>query len=77
MFFLDDLPEECLSEWQKDVIYRIVDYRYENRMPMVLTSNLSLADIREEWGPRTHSRLSSSANFIINMGIPDKRLTLG
>ena len=50
---LDDLGTENQSPWTREVIYRIIDARYESRLPTLATSNARIQDL----DPRVVSRL--------------------
>lgn len=45
MLVLDDLGKEQLTEWSASTLYRIVNRRYENDLPLIVTCNRSLADL--------------------------------
>jgi len=53
---LDDLGAEKVTEWSFSALYRVLDYRVGEMLPMVVTSNMSLGDLIE-WHPRIASRL--------------------
>ncbi len=44
VLFLDDLGAEKVSEWSQSVLFSIMDYRYRNELPTMITSNLLLND---------------------------------
>lgn len=52
---LDDMGAESISDWTGDILYQIVNGRYNEGRPLIVTSNLML----EEIGERLHERLSS------------------
>lgn len=45
LLILDDLGATAMSEADKAALLAIADQRYENRMPMIVTSNYSLDDV--------------------------------
>ncbi len=53
LLILDDFGTQNATEWAEEKLFQIVNYRYTNRLPMVITSNLVLDDIE----PRIRSRL--------------------
>lgn len=69
--FLDDLGAEKSSEWATSTIYSIIDARYREELPTIVTTNLSLPEISEKLDPRIASRLSSGK--IIQLTGPDRR----
>lgn len=54
---LDDLGEAEYSQYEKTVLFRIINYRYENDLPVGITTNLPLGTLEELLGDRTISRL--------------------
>jgi DNA replication protein DnaC len=57
LLILDDLGAEKASEWVKEQLYMLINYRYEHMLPVVITTNDSGAELEEELGRRTLSRL--------------------
>jgi DNA replication protein DnaC len=39
LLILDDLGKEKYSEWSSQVLFDIVDTRYRNQLPIIITSN--------------------------------------
>ena len=54
---LDDLGAEKASEWVKEQLYMLINYRYEHMLPIVITTNNSGAELDKELGRLTLSRL--------------------
>lgn len=57
LLILDDLGAEKASEWVKEQLYMLVNYRYEHMLPTVVTTNCTGAELDKELGRRTLSRL--------------------
>lgn len=57
LLHIDDLGAEKRSDWVLEQLYAIVDRRYEERRPLVVTTNLDQAKLEEQIGVRTVSRL--------------------
>jgi DNA replication protein DnaC len=57
LLHVDDLGAEKSSDWVLEQLYAIVDSRYEQERPMVVTTNLDEPALREQIGARTVSRL--------------------
>jgi len=55
--FLDDFGSNKESEFTLDCMTMILDYRYENKLPTVITSNASFDELLENVGARVYSRL--------------------
>lgn len=58
---LDDLGTEKASEWTNEQLYAIVNSRYKNLLPTIVTTNLSGAEFMERYGPRITRRLMNDA----------------
>jgi DNA replication protein DnaC len=58
LLVLDDIGAEKPSEWTQERLYSIVDHRYANCLPLIVTSNLPPAKLAGQTGERTASRLA-------------------
>ncbi len=75
---LDDLGNERLSDWAKDILHYIIINRYNDLKPMVITSNIELKSkkndeleesLEERMGTAIASRLSEVCEIIPVKGI--------
>ena len=48
LVIFDDLGAERSTDYALEKVYNIVDSRYRARLPMILTSNLTLTEMQEE-----------------------------
>lgn len=48
LLILDDLGAENSTPWAKEKIYEIVDSRYRDRKPIIITTNLRLEQLKEK-----------------------------
>jgi DNA replication protein DnaC len=53
LLILDDFGTQNATSWAKEKLFQIVNYRYINKLPLVVTTNLYMQDIEE----RIRSRL--------------------
>ncbi len=53
LLILDDFGTQNATEWAEEKLFQILNFRYTNRLPLVVTTNLPLDDIE----PRIRSRL--------------------
>lgn len=58
LLVLDDLGAEKISDWVKEVFYRIIDQRWLEQKPIIVTTNLDLKELEEKIGERVVSRLA-------------------
>ncbi len=57
LLILDDLGVHNYTEWTRNKIYSIINYRLNHRLPVIVTTNIVLEDLEEYLGERTTSRL--------------------
>jgi DNA replication protein DnaC len=57
LLHVDDLGAEKSSDWVFEQLYAIVNERYEAERAMVVTTNLDQAELEQQIGMRTVSRL--------------------
>lgn len=71
---LDDLGRERVSDWTGEVIYALVNARYEALRPTIVTSNLTSAELAD--GPYwpAISRLAEDGE-LVRIEAPDRRLS--
>ena len=48
LLVLDDLGAENSTDWAKEKIYEIIDSRYRDKKPVIITTNLSLEQLMEK-----------------------------
>lgn len=54
LLILDDLGTENATPWAREKLYQVINYRYNHRLPMVITTNQDLDRLEE----RVRSRIS-------------------
>lgn len=57
LLHLDDVGAERTSDWVLEQLYSIVNARYEDERAVVITTNKSYEELKEQIGERTVSRL--------------------
>lgn len=57
LLVLDDLGTESATGWAREKLFQIINYRYNLRLPTVITSNADL----DKFDPRLHSRIQDVA----------------
>lgn len=48
LLVLDDLGAENNTEWAKEKLYEIIDFRYRNEKPIIITTNLSMEALQSK-----------------------------
>jgi DNA replication protein DnaC len=74
LLLLDDLGAEKPSEWTGEVLYRIIDSRYNYERPTIVVSNLPPAELAKQIGDRLASRLTQMCRTVVIKG-EDRRRT--
>ncbi|GAB3113385.1 hypothetical protein GCM10027160_17210 [Streptomyces calidiresistens] len=75
LLILDDLGAARSSEWTEEITMRLINRRYNEMLPTLITSNLGPADLRDQLGDRIASRLAEMTERVILDG-PDRRRAL-
>ncbi|MDF1565313.1 MAG: ATP-binding protein [Deltaproteobacteria bacterium] len=70
---LDDIGAERATEWVQELIPRIINRRYEDLLPTIVTSNLMPDELSERITARAASRLTEMNEWIA-LGGPDYRV---
>ncbi len=73
LLIIDDLGAEKTSEWVTETLFKIVNKRYEEMLPTIVTSNLDLGELADRVGDRIPSRLAEMCE-IIKLEGEDRRL---
>ena len=76
LLHVDDVGAERTSEWVLEQLYSIVNARYEDERAMVITTNLDHAELREQIGERTVSRLIEICGDPLPLYGHDRRMDL-
>jgi DNA replication protein DnaC len=70
LLILDDFGEQSATPWAREKLYQLINYRYNARLPMVVTTCLSLDEIETRISSRmVDPRLS----LVFNIIAPDYR----
>ena len=72
LLLLDDLGAAKGSEWTEEILYRLVNDRYEAMLPGLFTSNVPAPELRDALGDRVASRLAEMCKQVALRG-PDRR----
>lgn len=61
---IDDLGAERPSDWTQERLYELIDERYAERLPTLVTTNVPLSRIGEFVGERVASRLAEMCTVV-------------
>ena len=74
LLILDDFGEQSTTPWAQEKLYQLINYRYNARLPMVVTTCLSLDEIET----RISSRMvDPRISWVFNIRAPDYRGNVG
>jgi DNA replication protein DnaC len=69
----DDIGSEMATDWVRDSVYQVINYRLNDMKPTIVTSNLRPSEIAESYHERLASRLASG--LVIDLAyLPDRRI---
>lgn len=57
LIVLDDLGAESSTGWAVEKLYMLVDMRYRDEKPLIVTTNYGLEELKEKLGIRIFDRL--------------------
>lgn len=63
ILILDDLGAHNYTDWTRNRLYSIINYRMNDQLPTIITSNLTLEEMEEYLGVRTTSRIIQSTRI--------------
>lgn len=67
LVILDDIGCGKHTEFKEEVLTALIDFRYENELPTVFTSNLTKDEFYTRYHSRLASRLFAKENLIIDL----------
>lgn len=76
LVLIDDLGAEPETAWRTSTIGRIIDTRWANRLPTIITSNLTFAELAARYSTRVTSRINGEVTAVLFDG-PDRRTKYG
>lgn len=74
LLIIDDIGAEKPSEWTAEKLYEVVDERYAQANPFIVTSNVPPKALADQVGHRVASRFAEICEVVPMTG-PDRRLT--
>lgn len=73
LLLIDDLGTSKGSEWVEQMLYRLVNYRYENALPTIFTSNVEPEEMVAKIGDRLTSRIAGMCDRVSIKGVDRRR----
>lgn len=66
LLIIDDLGTEQKTEWSCSKIYNIIDNRYRNGLPLIVSTNKTIENLKEQYHERTIDRLLEICTLVEN-----------
>jgi DNA replication protein DnaC len=73
LLVLDDLGAAKNSEWVEEINYRLINHRYQEKLPTIITSNLTPKTLSPGLGDRVTSRLHEMTTRVVLEGSDRRR----
>ncbi len=64
LLILDDVGAEKWTEWMETTIYSIIDERYRQMAPVIITTNKKIPELRKQVGERSLDRLVEVSELV-------------
>lgn len=65
---LDDIGAERLTDWVREQLYMIINDRYENMLPTVITTNCTVDELTKRLGEKTVDRIMEMCKTVPVLG---------
>ncbi|SHI24718.1 DNA replication protein DnaC [Sporobacter termitidis DSM 10068] len=74
LLVLDDLGAEKATDWALEKLFDLIDFRYNELLPIVATTNLTTLEMKDVLGDRIADRLRSMCK-LVSITAPSQRIT--
>lgn len=65
---IDDLGKEKITEWNREKLFEIINHRYENCLPVIITTNGTPKELEQKLGEAVFSRLCETCSGVMMDG---------
>ncbi len=70
LLVLDDFGEQAATPWAQEKLYQVINYRYNAKLPTLITTRLSLDNIDRRFSSRF---VDPKVSSVFNINVPDYR----
>ena len=74
LLIIDDLGTEEDNKWTRAMIYQVIEKRNSSKLPVIITTNISINELKNRYSDRTYSRLMEMCSFIRNTGVDIRKI---
>ena len=64
LLIIDDLGVERSTDWSLETLFKIIDYRYNEELPILITTNCTPEELKEHVGDRIYDRIRSMCALV-------------
>ena len=68
MLVIDDLGKEKKTEWSQQILFDVINYRYEHILPFVITTNMNEEELGNYVGGAIYSRMCEACTAVKTSG---------
>ena len=73
LLIIDDLGKEKPTDWTSSILYTIINNRYEDYRPTIVTTNLTINNLEKNIGEAAMSRLIETCDFVKMDGVDHRK----
>jgi len=73
LLLLDDLGRHKPTEWKDEQIFALVNTRYRDQLPTIVTTNILPADFKAKFGDAIASRMAEECTLVVMAGKDRRR----
>ncbi len=77
LLVFDDIGAEKASEWAWERLFEIVDYRYNEELPLIATTNLTPAELKKKVGDRIYDRVREMCQLVAISSASQRKTAIG
>ncbi|MCJ7763738.1 MAG: ATP-binding protein, partial [Dehalococcoidales bacterium] len=70
LLVLDDFGEQAATPWAQEKLYQVINYRYNAKLPTIITTRLPLTEIDRRFSSRF---VDPKVSSVFNINVPDYR----
>ena len=64
LLVLDDLGKEKITDWNREKLFEIINARYEDYLPVIITTNDTTRELNQNVGEAIYSRLCETCELV-------------
>lgn len=73
MLVIDDIGKEKQTEWTQQILFDVINYRYEHLLPFVITTNMNEEELGNYVGGAVYSRMCEACTAVKTSGKDNRK----